>query len=194
MINVALIRHSITEGNKLKRYIGVTDEPLCMEGIKLLEGRQYPDVEVVYVSPLQRCRETAMIIYPDRPHIIIEGFREIDFGDFENKNYKELDGNPKYQAWIDSGGKLDFPGGEPQHEFASRCIKSFQKMLDNACREGYKDIAAVIHGGSIMAILNDFLKPDDYYKYMSKNGEGFLMEWEEGDISDVRPIFPGEGA
>lgn len=189
MINVALIRHSMTEGNKLKRYIGITDEPLCMEGIKLLEGKQYPKVEAVYVSPLQRCRETAMIIYPDRPHIIIEGFREIDFGEFENKNYKELDGNPKYQEWIDSGGKLDFPGGEPQADFAERCIKSFHKMMDNACSEGYKDIAAVVHGGTIMSILNDLLKPDDYYTYMAKNGEGFLLKWEDGGQTDVSQIF-----
>ena len=178
MINVALIRHSITEGNKLKRYIGVTDEPLCMEGIKLLEGRDYPEVEAVFVSPLKRCRETAMIIYPDRPHIIMEGFREIDFGEFENKNYKELDGNPHYQEWIDSGGKMDFPGGEPRAEFEARCVRSFHKMIETAGEEGYQKVAAVVHGGTIMTIMNHLDPSDDYYKYMVKNGEGYLLDLE----------------
>ena len=192
MINVALIRHSITEGNKLKRYIGITDEPLCMEGIKLLEGRDYPEVEAVFVSPLKRCRETAMIIYPDKPHIIIEGFREIDFGEFENKNYMELGDNPHYQEWVDSGGALDFPGGETQDSFVARCMEAFKKMTESAMAEGYRSIAAVVHGGTIMAILNDLMDPEHNYKYLSKNGEGYLMDWEEGRISNLQPIFPKE--
>ena len=47
--------------------------------------------------------------------------KECDFGDFENKNYKELSGNPDYQAWIDSGGALPFPGGEDPEGFRNRC-------------------------------------------------------------------------
>ena len=37
MLKILLIRHSMTAGNKLGRYIGArTDEPLCEEGIHLL--------------------------------------------------------------------------------------------------------------------------------------------------------------
>ena len=178
MISVALIRHSITEGNKLKRYIGVTDEPLCMEGIKLIEGRTYPDAQAVYVSPMARCRETAMIIYPDKPHIVMEDFREIDFGRFENKNYKELSGDRDYQAWIDSNGTLPFPGGESQESFEVRCLDAFFKMLQDARGEDYSHIAAVVHGGTIMVIMNHFLKPEDYYKYRVDNGEGYILKLE----------------
>ena len=38
-MRVYLIRHSMTKGNKEKRYIGTTDESLCLEGIQLLEER-----------------------------------------------------------------------------------------------------------------------------------------------------------
>ena len=34
-----LIRHSITYGNTLGRYIGTTDEPLCQEGVELLQKK-----------------------------------------------------------------------------------------------------------------------------------------------------------
>ena len=37
MIQLYLIRHSMTAGNLKKRYIGRTDESLCPEGIVLLE-------------------------------------------------------------------------------------------------------------------------------------------------------------
>ena len=38
MIQLYLIRHSMTAGNLKKRYIGRTDESLCPEGIVLLES------------------------------------------------------------------------------------------------------------------------------------------------------------
>ena len=50
MMTIYLIRHSITEGNRWKRYIGRTDEPLCRQGVKLLEGRTYPRVDKVYAA------------------------------------------------------------------------------------------------------------------------------------------------
>ena len=61
----------------------------------------YPKVQAVYVSPLKRCVQTAEILFPGEPVHIIEELAECDFGEFENKNYKELEGNPHYQEWID---------------------------------------------------------------------------------------------
>lgn len=102
-----LIRHGQTQGNREHRYIGCrTDEPLCPEGIAQLQNRHYPPVSRVFVSPMRRCVETASLLYPGVPQTIIGGFRECDFGDFENKNYAELNGRADYQAWIDSGGEL----------------------------------------------------------------------------------------
>ena len=89
MMTIYLIRHSITEGNRWKRYIGRTDEPLCRQGVKLLEGRTYPQVDKVYASPMKRCLQTAGIIYPDMRPMVIEELAECDFGLFENKNYQE---------------------------------------------------------------------------------------------------------
>ena len=58
----------------------------------------YPGPEAIYVSPLKRCVQTAAILFPEEPVHIIEELSECDFGEFENKNYKELDGNANYQA------------------------------------------------------------------------------------------------
>lgn len=108
-----LIRHGETCGNKLKRYIGKrTDEPLTKEAEEMLKGLGYMCPEAVYASPMLRCTQTAGILFPGKTLNIIDELAECDFGEFENKNYMELDGNQNYQAWIDSGGLLPFPGGE----------------------------------------------------------------------------------
>lgn len=127
MAELILIRHGKTAGNLLGRYIGSrTDEPLCDEGREGLAGKQLPEVERLYVSPMKRCVETAEILWPgfDRKKMQkVTDLRECDFGDFENKNYKELSGNGDYQAWIDSNGTLPFPNGESMDAFKSRCLE-----------------------------------------------------------------------
>ena len=124
----------MTEGNSHQRYIGVTDEPLCEEGRKLLEKFTYPAVQALFVSPLKRCRETASILFPKGEQRIVPLLAECDFGEFENKNYKELSDNPHYQKWIDSNGTLPFPGGESKEECADRNLKGFDEVL-KACRD-----------------------------------------------------------
>ena len=122
-----LLRHSFTEGNLKKRYVGVTDEPLCLDGTRFLKEHFYPDAEHIFVSPLRRCVQTARLIYPDRAFHIIEELAECDFGDFENKNFQELSDNPDYQKWIDSGAALPFPNGESREAFRWRTLRGFRK-------------------------------------------------------------------
>ena len=153
MLKLWLVRHGMTEGNSHQRYIGVTDEPLCEEGRKLLEKFTYPAVQALFVSPLKRCRETASILFPKGEQRIVPLLAECDFGEFENKNYKELLDNPHYQEWIDSNGTLPFPGGESKEECADRNLKGFDEVL-KACRdEGVTEAALVVHGGTIMNIM-----------------------------------------
>lgn len=190
MIEIILIRHSFTLGNTLNRYIGVTDEPLCEKGIELVKNNTYPDCELLYVSPMKRCIETASLIYPGKEQIIYNGFRECNFGDFENKNYIELDGNSDYQAWIDSNAKLPFPNGESHGEFKLRCVHTFYNSLTDAEETGCGKIAMVVHGGTIMSIMENITKTtDDFYKYHAKNGEGFILKIEYDSIHDTAALI-----
>ncbi|SHJ58825.1 histidine phosphatase family protein [Parasporobacterium paucivorans] len=180
MINAAFIRHAMTEGNLLKRYIGITDEPLCSEGRFSLNGKKYPKAQIVFVSPMLRCRETAGIIYPDVEHIILEELRECDFGLFENKNYRELSGSPEYQEWIDSGGKKDFPEGEALDTFRKRSAEAFALIVRESLQNHCPDVAVVTHGGVIMNIMEQFAVPEkDFYSWYVENAEGYLVETDE---------------
>ena len=117
MIRLYLIRHGQTPGNKLQRYIGTTDEPLSTEGKEFLEKLTYPMPEALLrKSALPLCGNCG-ILFPGKSFHIIEELSECDFGEFENKNYKELSGNQDYQRWIDSNGTLPFPGGESREAF-----------------------------------------------------------------------------
>ncbi len=173
-MSVILIRHGKTQGNLEGRYIGSrTDEPLCPQGIAALKERAYPPAVRVYTSPLRRCLESAAIIYPGVEPVIVDGFRECDFGEFEGKNYAELNGRSDYQAWIDSGGDLPFPGGESRKAMCERCVKAFE-ALDLWNLPG--DTAIIAHGGTIMALMSAFaLPPMGYFDYQPQNGTGYVL-------------------
>ena len=180
MLEILMIRHGKTAGNLKKRYIGRTDEPLCREGILELQHKWQSYPEVVFSSPFRRCLETAEILWPDLPVTVVDDFRECDFGEFENKNYKELTGNLKYQAWIDSNGTMPFPGGESLEVFKERVQRQFQGILDHSIKAGYRSIALAVHGGTIMSIMERWgIPPGEYYRWQVKNGEGFMLQVEE---------------
>jgi alpha-ribazole phosphatase len=167
-----LIRHAKTQGNIERRYIGSkTDEDLCSQGIEQLRMLQYPKAVAVFVSPMKRCIQTAGIIYPGKPICIVDGFQECDFGDFEGHNYDELKDNPTYQAWLDSGGELPFPGGESKLQFSERCVKWFESAITGLTEGNY---AFIIHGGTIMAIMEHFTN-GQYYDFQTQNGKGFIL-------------------
>lgn len=181
MLKIVCIRHGKTYGNTLGRYIGGrTDEPLCKEGIALLEKGIYPKTDHIYVSPMKRCRQTAEILYPGEKQTVIESLKECDFGDFENKNYKELEKNPEYQAWIDSNGSKPFPGGESHEQFEKRCCEGFLECIEDAMLNGEKQITIIVHGGTIMSILSAFAEPKgQYFKWQIKNGEFYELILQE---------------
>lgn len=190
-IELYLIRHGMTLGNVEHRYIGrQTDEPLSEDGRQQLEKRKDQwaqvcrtwDMSYVFVSPMLRCRQTAEILFPQIPQIEIDPWREMDFGEFEGKNYIELQKNPNYQAWIDSNGTLPFPGGESRETFIKRCEQGFYRMLigikgrlqkmDEKQPSSKITAGAVVHGGTIMAILSSFYG-GDYFDHQVKNGGGY---------------------
>ncbi|MBR2571913.1 MAG: histidine phosphatase family protein [Clostridia bacterium] len=179
-----LIRHGETRGNAQKRYIGCrTDEPLSSAGIAALRAKRYPPVARVFSSPMKRCLMTADIIYPMHRPESIRDFRECDFGIFEGYNYSELKDSADYQRWIDSGGRRPFPGGESREAFAARCVRAFEALR---ARPRAGDSALVVHGGTIMAILEAFAAPHrDYFDYQTACGEGFILE-ESGSCT---PLF-----
>ncbi len=198
-ITLVLIRHGATKSNKEHRYLGKTEESLSDEGVnELLEYdklQYYPPVDYLFTSPMRRCIQTAEILYPDLSIIPIEEWTEMDFGVFEGKNYKELQGDVLYQAWIDSGGTLPFPEGESREEFILRCEMGFRRMIKELMQinnmEESITLGLIVHGGTIMSLLSKYCG-GDYFEYQVANGKGYvctLESWEDvPKITKLRKI------
>lgn len=212
-INLVLIRHGATISNAEHRYLGRRDEPLSVEGIQALqdakEAQRYPKVEVLFVSPMKRCLETAGILYPEMEPVAIAEWPEMDFGAFEGKNYQDLQGDVQYQAWIDSNGTLPFPEGESREEFVNRCCVGLDSALVYlgkiqcevlpgktsrravSLKDEVPTIGAIVHGGTIMALFSRY-GDGAYFDYQVTNGGGYQCRVEFGHggirILDIKDL------
>ena len=179
MCLILMIRHGATQGNLEKRYVGSTDEPLIPEsrdGLRRIRAEiriHFPEHDFrVYASPMLRCLETARILFPDRK---AENVR-----DFEYRNWKELAGEPLYRQFIDSGGRSAFPGGEDRIHFSERVIRAFERL------DIREDSALVVHGGTIMALLDRYSYPHrDYFEWQTVCGSGFAARWNGEMMTDI---------
>ncbi len=185
-MTVFLLRHGQTRGNLERRYVGSTDEPLCPQGREALAGVRAPEADRVYVSPMARCRETAALLYPGMLQEVVPGFRETDFGRFEGHTYEELKDDPAYRAWLDSAGAAAPPGGEGREAVRQRVTEAFLAL---AARHGPEDRAAlVVHGGTIMTLLEAFEPSHRFYDWQSPNGGGWRCRWQDGTLRDVEKL------
>ncbi|HBB19743.1 MAG TPA: histidine phosphatase family protein [Ruminococcus sp.] len=186
-MRMLFIRHGLTAGNLQKRYIGRTDQPLCQVGIDRLKSKVYPPCQILVCSPMERCLQTAKIIFPQQEIITDNDLRECDFGRFEGKNYTELSGDPDYQRWIDSGGNLPFPGGESPQSFKERCVRAFGLIAEKYRTSG--SVCFVVHGGTIMSILEKYAVPaGSYYDWHCENGCGYLCQWNGSELHIMERI------
>lgn len=133
----------------------------------------------------------------------MDPLREMDFGNFEGKNYKELNGNPDYQAWIDSGGTIAFPNGESREEFIKRCCEGLREVFSQIevsiskkekivqFENDLLTIGLVVHGGTIMALCSAF-GGGEYFDYQVANGAGYIcnvnLDGEEIRFQSIQKI------
>lgn len=178
MSEIIMRRHAQTQGNLNQCYNGSIDEPLCAEGIACAKGFE-PDLKLkkIYVSPMKRTRETAKILYPNAEHILCNGLREMNFGNFEGRNYNDMARDAEYQAWLDSNCEAQCPNGEKMSDFVVRCAKSFSKIVQFGSEKIGEKRVFLIHGGVIMALFSVFYVPKtDYFDFETPNCCGFRAE------------------
>ena len=161
---IHLIRHGITDGNMNGQYIGSKDIPLNDIGIEQIRQLDkdfvYPGAAAFFSSPMQRCKQTLGIIYPDVRPIVIDEFRECDFGEFEGLTAEELSGSKDFAEWLASDGHAAPPSGESGVEFGVRVCQAFEKIVDALMKTGTPSAIIMTHGGVIMTILSHFGLPE----------------------------------
>lgn len=175
-MEVILVRHGITQGNKEKRFVGRLDVPLAPEGEALARetSGRLPPVEHLYISPMLRCKQTAELLWPGVASTTVEDLRETDFGPFEGKNHEELREDPIYQRWL--AGEMAV--GEPAEDCARRGSRALSFLADDASARGFERIGVVSHGGLLMGMLTRHGAParPGFYDWYPQNCGGYRAE------------------
>ena len=178
-MKLTLIRHGITHGNKYGLYYGATDLPLLEEGIAELRQRKlthiYPEAPIYYTSPLQRTQQTLREIYGDVSFTVVDGFREMNFGDFEMRTVEDLRQDPAFLAWSDSMSDNCCPNGESFAGVQRRALAAVEPLLAAG-----EDAVCVIHGGVIACMMFHWFPGKAFEDWMLHPGTGWQVTVEDG--------------
>jgi alpha-ribazole phosphatase/probable phosphoglycerate mutase len=165
-----IIRHGATEGSEEPRYKGSMDVPLSEHG--KVQVQKTADVMAkngftpgtIYCSDLSRARVSAEIIggrfamtatMPIIP-IIIEEFRERDFGRWEGMSFKEIGKKfpEDFDAWAKDPLRFSPLDGESTLEVKARVMPKLKEVLE--AHDG-GNVTLVAHGGVNRIILCEML-------------------------------------
>lgn len=175
-LRIELIRHGATALSAEHRYQGITDAPLSAAGRATLRAADLQPARVI-VTPLQRTQETAAILFPGVPQIVVPGLQEMNFGSFEGRNYLEMENDPDYRAWVDGMCLGRCPGGESKADYAQRVTAAFAELLEQALDERWQDCVIVAHGGTQMSVLEAYATEQrDYYAWQLPCGHGYRLD------------------
>lgn len=183
---IYLIRHGKTKGNIENRFVGSTDEPLCIDGINDLKSKKYPIPDIVVCSNKKRCTETARILFKEKEVQIVSNLCECNFGEFEYKCIDELKKQGKLSNWCNCKENACFPNGESINSFKNRCCQSFCDCIHS--NTNANSIAFVVHQGTVMSIMERYDdKRKKFTEYKLENGQGYFarLKLEKICLTDV---------
>ena len=164
-MKIYIMRHGLTNWNKIKKLQGRSDILLAQEGIelaeKVAEGMKDVDIDLVISSPLIRAKQTAEIVMAGRnlPMITDRRIIEMSFGDWEGQSMLQSEVLPKefirdfyedplhcvvppkgadfYQSLISNGAYKDKNIFISTHGAASRCLlMNFYEDKEDVWRGG----------------------------------------------------------
>ena len=186
MTRLYMVRHGETDLNIKKVYYGFTDVSLNKLGEIHCENVRDKlcevNFDVVVSSPLKRAMQSAKIISSlNRSDIIIyEGLKELNFGTWENKYFKDIE--KEYEAdwklWMKDWINFTFPQGENFKALYRRVKACLEDILLNY--DG-NNILLIGHEGTLkiiaMVLLN--INMEDYWRLTFEFGAYSMFEVNE---------------
>lgn len=174
-----VMRHGKTDWNAVYRLQGGTDIPLNEEGREMAReaAKKYKDIplDVCFVSPLQRARETAEIFLEGRdvPMIVDDRLREMGFGPSEGVDHIfEKPDCPAYKMFKDPANYVAEGGAESFEELFERTGQFLREVAEPLVAEG-KNVLIVGHGAMNTAIINRYrnIPLERFWETLCKNCE-----------------------
>jgi alpha-ribazole phosphatase len=177
---IVLVRHFPTQGNRDKKYIGWTDEPI-ITGMKTKKISF--ETNQIIGSDLMRCKQTAAKIFSGVPYIENSNFRECSFGDWEQKTYNELKDEAQYRKWLDDPRQIAPPNGESMQAMEKRVLEVLFETVEKV-----EQPIIVTHGGPIRFILTKFANIEkSFWDWEVPHGIMFTLHWP-----DKKAVLEGE--
>jgi len=148
-MEIHLIRHTAPDIEKGICY-GQSDVPLVkpFEAEFLYLQQQLAPVDIIYSSPLSRCKILADYLGRERSIPVVEDARlmELNFGAWEMKRWDDID-PAALLPWMDNYERMCCPEGESYNDLVAR-VQAFVAAVRGL---GLPGIAVVTHGGTIRA-------------------------------------------
>lgn len=161
-----LIRHGQIEANVAGRWHGATDSPLTLTGrrqVARLARRmrtQWAELEAIYTSPLQRCRDTADAIATllAQPVILDDDLREYGIGELEDTSFDALHAQHDFFSRIKANADYAPRGGDSVNAVAQRIVQALRRI--HTQHPVSRPIAIVSHGAAMAIALATLLDGD----------------------------------
>jgi alpha-ribazole phosphatase len=150
-MEIHVIRHTAPDVPKGVCY-GYTDIPLLpsfAEETQTILSAIPDDIEMIYTSPLSRCRKLADKLSEAKRAPMQEDIRlkELNFGHWEMQRWEDID-SASLLKWMSNYEEECCPNGESYRQLVNR-VDDFLTTISHA---HYKRIAIVTHGGVIKAM------------------------------------------
>lgn len=159
-MNIYLIRH----GRQCSKLCNI-DVELSPEGREQadLVGKRLKnyDIDVVYSSQLIRAKETADIInsYLNKPRVIDERLMEANFGLMTGKSNEVI--AEEFGEYLKQRSSMvedmTYPEGENCQMVYERAKQAIDDIVNDAIKNGYKNICIVTHGGVLRALVTGIM-------------------------------------
>ena len=148
-MQILAIRHAPTLWNEEKRLQGRTDLSLSEKGRARAENWRLRDDWQgcpLYVSPLKRAKETALLAFPGRVTIVEPRLIEMDFGSWEGQRLDDARRLDPMTAAREADG-LDFraPLGESPREVQTRLLDLLPELRRDAIFVTHKAVIRALY-------------------------------------------------
>jgi alpha-ribazole phosphatase len=187
-VKLLLVRHAAPVDDARGRCYGRLDVGLSPEGeaqaaglVRILDGVR---LAAVVSSPARRAVDTALpLAEPGGLEVeILDGLRELDFGELEGKTYDEIaETRPElYAQWMAAPTSVRFPGGESYDDLRLRVEEAAARL-----REAFTEstVAVVTHGGVVRALVAGVLgiPPERIFRLGVDYASVTVVEWVQGE-------------
>jgi alpha-ribazole phosphatase len=153
-MNITLIRHTKVETEQGVCY-GKSDVSLApsfeQELIIIANKIQGIGFDVIYSSPLLRCRKLAESLFPNKIIIYDDRLMEMNFGEWEGQKWDDIFNTEEGKAFFNDFVDTKCPGGESYTDLINR-VEEFYKELKSVHTE--KNMVIITHGGPIRAFVH----------------------------------------